>query len=59
MAQALALLGQRTVDLSPLLTHTFPLSQIHHAFDVVKKRLAVCRRTCFVHRQIRSKLKAW
>jgi threonine dehydrogenase-like Zn-dependent dehydrogenase len=39
MAQALALLGRRTVDLSPLLTHTFPLSQIHDAFDAVKKRL--------------------
>lgn len=39
MAQALALLGRRTVDLSPLLTHTFPLNQIHDAFDAVKKRL--------------------
>ena len=39
MAQALALLGRRTVDLSPLLTHTFPLSQIHSAFDAVQKRI--------------------
>jgi threonine dehydrogenase-like Zn-dependent dehydrogenase len=39
LAQALALLGRRTVDLSPLLTHRFPLDQIHTAFETAEKRL--------------------
>jgi len=39
MAQALALLGRQTVDLSPLVTHTFPLSQVHAAFETAEKRL--------------------
>jgi L-iditol 2-dehydrogenase len=38
MAQALSLLCARQVDLSPLLTHTFPLNQIHEAFDTVIER---------------------
>jgi threonine dehydrogenase-like Zn-dependent dehydrogenase len=39
MAQALALLGRGTVDLAPLVTHTFPLDQIHAAFETAEKRL--------------------
>jgi threonine dehydrogenase-like Zn-dependent dehydrogenase len=39
MAQALALLGRQPVDLSPLITHTFPLDQIHAAFETAEKRL--------------------
>lgn len=39
MAQALALLGRGDVDLSPLLTHSFPLDQIHAAFETAEKRL--------------------
>lgn len=39
MAQALALLARSAVDLSPLVTHTFPLSQIHAAFETAEKRL--------------------
>jgi L-iditol 2-dehydrogenase len=39
MAQALALLGRKQVDLSPLLTHTFALDQIHAAFETAEKRL--------------------
>jgi len=39
MAQALALLSHRAVDLSPLLTHTFPLDQIHAAFETATLRL--------------------
>ncbi len=39
MAQAMALLGRQTVDLSPLITHTFPLSNIHAAFETADKRL--------------------
>ncbi|GAB4546656.1 MAG: alcohol dehydrogenase catalytic domain-containing protein [Anaerolineae bacterium] len=39
LAQALALLGRQTVDLSPLITHTFPLDQIHAAFETAEKRL--------------------
>jgi L-iditol 2-dehydrogenase len=39
MAQALALLGQRRVDLAQLVTHTFPLSQIHAAFETAEQRL--------------------
>ncbi|MGD9404162.1 MAG: zinc-binding dehydrogenase, partial [Anaerolineae bacterium] len=39
MAQAIALLSRRQVDLSPLVTHTFPLDQIHDAFETAEKRL--------------------
>jgi threonine dehydrogenase-like Zn-dependent dehydrogenase len=39
LAQALALLGRRTVDLAPLITHVFPLEQIHAAFETAEKRL--------------------
>lgn len=39
MAQALALLGRGSVDLSPLITHTFALDQIHAAFETAEKRL--------------------
>jgi threonine dehydrogenase-like Zn-dependent dehydrogenase len=37
MAQAMALLGRRQVDLSPLVTHMYPLGQIHAAFDTVER----------------------
>jgi L-iditol 2-dehydrogenase len=39
MAQALALLGRQTVDLSSLVTHTFPLDQVHAAFETAERRL--------------------
>ncbi len=42
MAQAMALLGGnrgQSVDLSPLITHQFPLSQVHAAFEAAEKRL--------------------
>ncbi len=39
MAQALALLGRRTLDLAPLITHTFSLDQIHAAFETAERRL--------------------
>ena len=39
LAQALALLSRGTVDLSPLITHTFPLDQVHAAFETSEKRL--------------------
>lgn len=39
LAQALALLSRRTIDLAPLITHTFPLREIHRAFDTVEGRL--------------------
>lgn len=39
MAQAIALLNQHQADLSPLVTHTFPLDRIHDAFETAEKRL--------------------
>ncbi|MCL7454428.1 MAG: alcohol dehydrogenase catalytic domain-containing protein [Anaerolineae bacterium] len=39
MAQAIALLNQHQVDLSPLVTHTFPLDRIQEAFETAEKRL--------------------
>lgn len=39
LVQALALLGRQSVDLSPLVTHSFPLDQIHAAFETAEKRL--------------------
>ena len=39
LAQALALLGRGTVNLSPLITHSFSLGDIHAAFETAEKRL--------------------
>jgi threonine dehydrogenase-like Zn-dependent dehydrogenase len=39
MAQALALLGRGSVDLAPIITHTFSLDEIHLAFETAQKRL--------------------
>jgi len=39
LAQALALLSRQTVDLSQLITHTFPLDAIHAAFETAEKRV--------------------
>ena len=39
LAQAMALLARKPVELSPLITHTFPLDQIHQAFETAEKRL--------------------
>lgn len=41
MAQALALLGRHfhAIDLAALVTHAFPLTEIHAAFETVEKRL--------------------
>jgi len=39
LAQALALLARRQVDLSGLITHTFALDQVHAAFETASKRL--------------------
>ncbi len=39
MDQALSLLSRRPVDLSPLITHMFPLSEIHDAFETLQRRL--------------------
>lgn len=39
LAQALSLLSRQTVDLSPLITHRFPLDEIHAAFETAEKRL--------------------
>lgn len=38
LAQALALLKRGTIDISPLVTHTFPLDEIHAAFETVIQR---------------------
>ena len=39
LAKALPLLARQTIDVSPLITHTFPLSEIHKAFETAEKRL--------------------
>lgn len=39
LAQALALFSRGSIDLSPLITHTFPLDKIHAAFETAEKRL--------------------
>jgi L-iditol 2-dehydrogenase len=39
MAQALPLLSRRVDALSALVTHTFPLDEIHRAFETAEKRL--------------------
>jgi threonine dehydrogenase-like Zn-dependent dehydrogenase len=39
LAQALSLLSRQTLNLSSLVTHTFPLSEIHAAFETAEKRL--------------------
>jgi L-iditol 2-dehydrogenase len=39
LAQGLSLLARQTIDLSPLITHTLPLSDIHKAFEIAEKRL--------------------
>ncbi len=39
MAQALSLLSRQAIDISPLVTHTFPLAEIHTAFETAEKRL--------------------
>ncbi|GAB4460286.1 MAG: alcohol dehydrogenase catalytic domain-containing protein [Anaerolineae bacterium] len=39
LAQALALLSRQAIDISPLITHTFALDDIHAAFETATKRL--------------------
>lgn len=39
VGRSLALLSQQAIDISPLITHTFPLDDIHAAFETVEKRL--------------------
>lgn len=39
VARSLALLSRKPVDISPLITHTFSLDDIHAAFETVEKRL--------------------
>ena len=39
VARSLALLSRQTIDLSPLITHTFTLDEIHPAFETAEKRL--------------------
>ncbi len=39
MAQALSLLSRQAIDITPLITHTFPLDEIHTAFETAEKRL--------------------
>lgn len=37
--RALTVLSHNNIDISPLVTHTFPLSEIHQAFETAEKRL--------------------
>ena len=37
--RAMTLLSHGSIDIAPLLTHTFPLSDIHQAFETAEKRL--------------------
>jgi L-iditol 2-dehydrogenase len=39
LALALPLLARKTIDLSPLITHRFPLTDVHAAFETAEKRL--------------------
>lgn len=39
VARSLALLSREAIDLSPLITHTFPIDEIHPAFETAEKRL--------------------
>lgn len=39
LAQALSLLSRQAIDISPLVTHTFPLDEIHTAFKTAEQRL--------------------
>ena len=39
LAQALPLLSRHVDTLSPLITHTFPLDEVHKAFETAEKRL--------------------
>ncbi len=39
LAQALTLLSRQAIDISPLVTHTFPLNDIHAAFETAEQRL--------------------
>lgn len=39
LAQALSLLSRQAIDISPLITHTFPLDDIHTAFETAEQRL--------------------
>ncbi len=39
LAQAASLLGCRDVDVAPLITHQFPLTQIDEAFETAERRL--------------------
>jgi L-iditol 2-dehydrogenase len=39
LAQALSLLSRQTLNLSSLITHSFPLNEIHSAFETAEKRL--------------------
>lgn len=39
VARAMTLLSHGSIDIAPLVTHTFPLSDIHQAFETAEKRL--------------------
>jgi L-iditol 2-dehydrogenase len=39
LALALPLLARKTIDLAPLITHRFPLGEVHAAFETAEKRL--------------------